>query len=328
MEPLISIVIPVYNVEPYLRRCLDSVLAQTYGHFEALLVDDGSTDGSGRICEEYAAKDGRFKVFHKENGGLSDARNFGVVRAAGDLVSFIDSDDYITPDYLEVLWSLMEKFDCGISSASCIQLPEGKSPARKSGPFKEEKLGAGPALEKIYCGSTGVWARLYKKPLLLEYPFPVGRLYEDIAALYKLIDAAGGAAFTDRQIYIWVQREGSITHSGISERQLDVFWALEELYAFTAEHYPASCDAASLRFIADTIFFLKLVFRYCGEADSRKYFALAREKALPHIQAAIRRPEATLPQKLAMLGLRAGYLPYKAMYELREKQRTAADRRN
>ncbi len=323
MEPLISLVIPVYNVERYLRRCLDSVLAQTYGHFEALLVDDGSTDGSGRVCEEYAAKDKRFRVFHKENGGLSDARNFGVARAAGELVSFIDSDDYITPGYLEVLWRLMERSGCQISCASCIQVPEGKAPALKSGPFTEEKLDAGPALEKIYCGSVAAVARLCKKSLLLEHPFPVGRLYEDIATLYKLIDAAGGAAFTDKQIYIWVQREGSITHSGISEKQLDVFWALEELYAFTAERYPGICDAASFRFALDTIGFLNNVFRYCEETDRRKYFALAREKVLPHLKAAYSRPEAIFRYKMAMLGIRAGCLPYKALYELREKQRAA-----
>ena len=107
MNPLISLVIPVYNVEKYLDKCMESVLAQTYDNFEVILVDDGSTDSSGKMCDGYAERDSRVTVYHKQNGGLSDARNFGVEHCNGDLVSFIDSDDYVTEDYLEYLWYLM-----------------------------------------------------------------------------------------------------------------------------------------------------------------------------------------------------------------------------
>ena len=109
MNPLISLIIPVYNVEKYLAKCMESVLAQTYDNFEAILVDDGSTDSSGKMCDEYAKKDTRVLVFHKENGGLSDARNYGVERAHGELVAFLDSDDFVSNDYLFHLYSLIQK---------------------------------------------------------------------------------------------------------------------------------------------------------------------------------------------------------------------------
>ena len=118
-NPLISVIIPVYRVEKYLDRCLRSVAAQDYTNFEALLVDDGSPDRSGEICEEWSRKDSRFRVFHKENGGLSDARNYGLDRCTGEYVSFIDSDDFVEPGYLSCLYGLLRSADqCRISQAN------------------------------------------------------------------------------------------------------------------------------------------------------------------------------------------------------------------
>ena len=187
MHPLISLVIPVYNVETYLVKCLDSVAGQTYDNFEVILVDDGSTDGSGKLCDAYAEKDSRFVVYHKENGGLSDARNYGVAKAAADLVSFIDSDDYVTEDYLEYLWDLMAKFDSDMSCARCKQIPEGANVSLNHDPCTEVVLDPGRATERICCISFAACSRLYKKQYLLEYPFPVGRLYEDLATVHKLV---------------------------------------------------------------------------------------------------------------------------------------------
>ena len=115
---LVSVILPVYNVEKYLIKCLDSVIRQTYQKLEIILVDDGSTDSSGKICDEYANKDGRIKVFHKKNGGLSDARNYGIERSTGEYLAFIDSDDYVDDDYIEFLMNLTESGKYKISLCS------------------------------------------------------------------------------------------------------------------------------------------------------------------------------------------------------------------
>ncbi len=317
LNPLISVVIPVFNVEKYLEKCVDSVLVQSYDNFEVILVDDGSTDNSGRICDKYAEKDSRIIVYHKSNGGLSDARNYGVAHANGDLISFIDSDDYVTADYLEYLWYLMDKYDCDISCALLKSVLEGRNISFEKKTIIEVKFDTGRALERICCISITPCARLYKKQVLLNHPFPVGRLYEDIATMYKLIGECREVAFSDKQIYIWVQREESITHSGINERQLDVFWALDELYDFMCKNYSVYKNAASYRYIIETKDFLSRVFNYCNEADRRKYFKIAREKALSHLREANKCWKASFRFKLVSLGIYAGYLPSKILFGLK-----------
>ena len=123
-EELISVIVPVYNVEKYLEKCIDSIINQTYQNLEIILVDDGSTDGSGKICDEYSRKDNRIKVIHKENGGLSDARNIGIKNANGGLIGFIDSDDYITENMFEVLQKDLRKYNADISSCDIQNVNE------------------------------------------------------------------------------------------------------------------------------------------------------------------------------------------------------------
>ncbi len=125
-DKLISIIIPVYNVERYLRECIDSIIAQTYKNLEIILVDDGSSDKSGEICDEYSKKDSRIKVIHKKNGGLSDARNVALDIAKGDYIGFIDSDDYIEKDMFQILYNLAEEYNAEISSISFYKMLENK----------------------------------------------------------------------------------------------------------------------------------------------------------------------------------------------------------
>lgn len=321
MEPLISVVIPVYNVENYLRKCIDSVLSQTYNNFEVILVDDGSTDNSGNICDEYASKDSRIKAFHKNNGGLSDARNYGVEHSDAELITFIDSDDYVTEDYIEYLWYLMEKYNSEISCAGSVRVDEGKAFSTNERDCVEAVLDVEHALERICCTSFGAWSRLYKKDILLKHKFPIGKLYEDIATVYKLIGDCATVAFSDKQIYIWVQREGSITHSGINERQLDIFWALDELYNYTCNNFGEYKNAANFRYLMDTIYFLSLVYSRCNRVERIKYFKIARKNVLPHLKGAVERKEATFRFKMASLCIYLGYFPYKMLYELRKLQK-------
>ena len=321
MNPLIGVVIPVYNVELYLRTCIDSILSQTYSNYEVVLVDDGSTDDSGKICDEYASKDPRIKVFHKKNGGLSDARNYGVAHSEADLISFIDSDDYVTEDYLEYLWHLMDKYNSDISGALLKRVDEGQTFSLKNDNISESVLDAGQSLEQICCTSFASVGRLYKKQILLKHEFPVGKLYEDIATVYKLICECSVVAFSDKQIYVWVQRKGSITHSGINERQLDIFWALDELYNYTCENFSKYKNAADYRYVMETIEFIGRAFNNCKATDSRKYFKIARNNVLAHLKGANKCNSSTFRYKLASLCIYLGYFPYRVLYELRRLQK-------
>ena len=323
MNPLISLVIPVYNVEKYLDKCMESVLAQTYDNFEVILVDDGSTDNSGKMCDEYAQKDSRITVYHKPNGGLSDARNFGVEHCNGELVSFIDSDDYVTEDYLEYLWYLMEKYSCKVSCAGNIQIFEGRSFSLKKNQITEIKLNTAKALERICYTSVSACARLYQKELLLKHPFPVGRLYEDMANTYKVIAECNYVVFSDKQIYIWVQRESSITHSGINEKLLDIFWAADHLNQFLSENFPSCKIAASVRCTMAVSAFLTRVFQRCNKEDEKKYFRIAKSFALPHLKNAIKDKDTPVRLKFACIAISCGYYPSRFVWKARERQRRA-----
>ena len=321
MNPLIGVVIPVYNVENYLRKCIDSVLSQTYKNFEAILVDDGSNDNSGKICDEYASKDLRIKVFHKKNGGLSDARNYGVERSSADFITFIDSDDYVTEDYIEHLWYLMDKYNSDASCAMIKMVNDDQMFSLKNDSASAITLDAGQSIERICCTSFAAVGRLYKKKSLLKHKFPVGKLYEDIATVYKLICECNKVTFSDKQIYFWVQRDGSITHSGINESQLDIFWALDALYDYICAYFVQYKNAADFRYLMDTVYFLSLVCSRCKREESIKYFKIARKRVIPHLKGANERKEATLRYKLASLCIYLGYYPYKVLFELRKLQK-------
>ena len=225
---LISIIVPIYNVEKYLQQCLDSILNQTYQNFECLLINDGSPDHSADICREYAVKDSRFKYFEKENGGLSDARNYGIIQSKGSYLTFVDSDDWLDSHYIETLYELMIKHNADISVA-CY------------GAFDEEKgvflfFAYGDEYEKIYSGREVVeqlpkfeggdltfqtsWGILSKRELFDQITFPVGRINEDIGTNYKLFMQARTIAYIHKNLYIYRIRKTSISNSGFSEKMM------------------------------------------------------------------------------------------------------------
>ena len=176
-KELVSIVVPVYNVEKYLQRCLDSIVGQTYKNIEVILVDDGSSDSSGQICEEYASKYKFLRVFHQKNQGQSASRNYGTNMAMGDLVTYIDSDDFVTPDYVEYLIYLMNRYDADIAVAGSIYQYDNKPLKICNKETISECLSPLETIRRMCYNrgtSTVVWAKIYKKHLLLQNPFPVG----------------------------------------------------------------------------------------------------------------------------------------------------------
>jgi len=256
MNPLISIVVPVYGVEKYLRRCVDSLLSQTYEHVEIILVDDGSKDRCPAICDEYAGKDERVRVIHQENAGLSGARNAGIDAAGGEYLAFVDSDDYVAPDFIESLYQLIEDTGCAIAQCRFAYVQGEALAEEKSQSFR---IYRGECLmEQLYGAEEEAtyfvvaWNKLYKRELFGEIRYPLGRIHEDEATTYLLFHEGRKLAFLDRALYgYYTENTGSITAS-FSKKRLQWLTAHEERIAFFRENgyikllpgaYKKLCDA-------------------------------------------------------------------------------------
>ncbi len=248
MEELISVIVPVYNVEKYLEKCIDSIINQTYKNIEILLIDDGSTDSSGEICDRYAIKDKRILVFHKENGGLSDARNKGIDIATGKYISFIDSDDYVEENYISFLYEILKKFDADISMGKHYVRYQENTIDTSSG--QELCMNPEVTLEKMLYGEdvdVSAWAKLYKKDLFKDIRFPKGRVFEDAATTYKLIDKSSQVAFKSLPIYNYVMRKNSITNTSFNSSKMDLIVSTKEMANYVKDKYPNLKNAADRR---------------------------------------------------------------------------------
>lgn len=220
MNAKISVIVPIYKVEKYLRKCINSILNQTYPYLEVILVNDGSPDGCGEICENYALQDDRVKVVHKENGGLSDARNNGLLIATGEYISFIDSDDYIDQKFYEVLLNLILTNDADIAQCDFLKVSEAESSMDKVSNCNDREiitLNNYESLERLYNGNhertVVVWNKLYKREVLEEIYFPVGKIHEDDFTTYKVLYNASKIVITSDKMYYYLQREDSIMGS-------------------------------------------------------------------------------------------------------------------
>lgn len=249
-NPLISLVLPVYNVEKYLDRCMESVVNQTYKNLEIILVDDGATDQSGKICDKWAKKDKRITVIHKENGGLSDARNVGTDHASGEYISYIDSDDTVEADYVEYLYYLVKKFHTPMSLCTHnIVFDEGKR-RKPLGNGEEIVLTDKEALESmLYHGQvdTSAWAKLYNLSLAKDIKYPKGKLFEDIGTTYKFFLKAGKIACGFRPKYNYFVRSNSIVTGAFSPRKLDLLDMTDEMANNVVIQYPDLKNAALRR---------------------------------------------------------------------------------
>ncbi|WP_410477473.1 glycosyltransferase family 2 protein [Paenibacillus sp. B2(2019)] len=227
MVPKISIIVPVYKVEKYLKRCVDSILAQTYQDFELILVNDGTPDNCGIICDSFAAQDKRIRVIHKENGGLSSARNAGIEVAEGEYIGFVDSDDWITYDMFEYLLNLIEEYDCDVSSVSYI-LSKGEENIKQSKIEIKCYEGNDSLHNYLFEGMSKriadfpVWNKLYKRHLFNEIRFPEGQLYEDGATNFMLLKRARKYVKSNKISYFYFQDGASITRRGFQNKDLEI----------------------------------------------------------------------------------------------------------
>ena len=246
---LISIVVPIYNVEKYLEKCVESILRQTYKNIEIILVDDGSPDLCGEICENYKKIDKRITVIHKKNGGLSDARNYGIKHSNGKYITFIDSDDYVERDYIEYLYNLIKKNDCDMSICSFKTHFNNKF-IDFGEKYENCVFDAKTCLENMLCEkgfNVSAWAKMYKTDLFYNVEFPYGKLCEDNGTTYKLILKCNKIAYGNGSKYIYEMRDNSIMNTSFSKRKLDLVELTDKMYDDVFKIFPDLNDVLMKR---------------------------------------------------------------------------------
>ena len=276
MDSLISVVVPVYNVEKYLDRCITSIVEQTYHNLEIILVDDGSTDNSGKVCDEWCQKDGRVKAFHKPNGGLSDARNFGTSKTTGDFITFVESDDYILPEYVEYLHTNLLENDADVSCCDWkLVYDTGIKTSFEENKCKDNvrKITGKDACLEMFDNGFFVIApcKLYKIEIVRLYEFPVGRYHEDEATTYKYLYNSTYVSVGEKKLYAYYQNNRSITHSNNDKRLDDIVWALEERENFFRNAGEHELEVKSRDCVATNYFYCSFYGNYTLNKRQRSY---------------------------------------------------------
>lgn len=230
---LISVVVPVYNVEQYLPNCLDSIKSQTYKNLEIILVDDGSTDNSGKIIDSFKKTDDRVIVIHKCNGGQSDARNVGIERATGKYITFIDSDDHVSDDYVEYLYNLIKSTNADISTCNHNDSTNSFESCRNSSP-KVTLFDSTQVLEEMfYSKSKGLqfvtWGKLYPLSYFSKIKFPKGKYLEDLITTFRLVNKSSKVVYGDQICYYYLMREGSTMRKALKHNLDHVIDAIEQI---------------------------------------------------------------------------------------------------
>ena len=316
----VSIVVPVYNVEDCLSYCVESLRQQTYKNIEIILVDDGSTDSSGEICDQYAREDDRIKVLHIENGGLSNARNTGVKESSTDWIVFIDSDDYYDHRAIEYLVKLRDKYRVDLVATPVIEVRNYEN-SDFLGDFREKysgKLDRRKALEQMFYGNyvgTHSGGKLYKKEILLRFPYPNGMLYEDLSLAYEHIASCENIAVSALNLYKYYRRPGSIVNSKYSDRLLDFYKAMEWNRAYVERDYPNDKEmrrALNVRYVFNGLHIVHAMLISDMYAEVNKI----RKEYIQYFKDVILNSNVTRKNKVKYLML----LVYPKLYEkIREK---------
>jgi len=259
---LVSVIVPIYKVEKYLNKCVDSIMKQTYKNLEIILVDDGSPDNCGKICDEYAQADERIKVIHKENGGLSDARNEGIKIANGDYIMFVDSDDYLSLDCVEHLYhtSIEHNADLVIGSNKKFDDESGEIIWNTAdSENKIEIMNRTDAMKDMFMNGCSAWARLYKASVHKDIFFPYGEINEDEAIVLKILERCNTVVKTNKVIYNYRWRAESITSASFSPKKLVWCKHCRDNYDFIKQNYPHLVYYAKLRYVESLKWLLTLM---------------------------------------------------------------------
>lgn len=270
MNETISVIIPVYNVEKYIKKCIDSVINQTYKNLEIILIDDGSKDNSPQICDEYAKKDNRIKVIHKENEGQSVARNLGLDIATGRYIGFVDSDDYIKENMFETLYKNMIKYDADISICNIIKLNETLNENVEK--YNEIEIYNKNDLMKQLLKqhiTNYLYNKLYKREVWEDIRLPKGKILEDMAVMYKLIEKANKIVATNKtEYYYFIRNDSSISQVNIKVTK-DLKDAVNNRYIYLSNRMPEVLDLLNMTRLENIIQY-HYNLSYCNEKEIYK----------------------------------------------------------
>ena len=266
---LISIIVPIYKVEAYLDTCVQSIVDQTYTNLEIILVDDGSPDNCGAMCDVWAKKDDRIKVVHKENGGLSDARNAGMAVATGTYIGFVDSDDYIHATMYETLYAAMKENGAQIAECDRANFSDDQPPVvfdeiGASDAYTAEKALAELIVDGVF--RQTVWNKLYTREVIGDVLFPVGKTNEDEFWTYRVFGAANTVVHVTAPLYFYYQRSDSIIHT-YNAKRLHCLEALKQRDVYVREHYPALIPVSTLRRAWTCLYHYQCLAR-CRDVDA------------------------------------------------------------
>lgn len=269
MNPLVSVIIPVYKVEQYLKKCIDSIINQTYKNLEIILVDDGSPDDCPAICDEYAKNDSRIKVIHKKNGGLSDARNAGMAIAKGDYISFIDSDDWIDLSMFEIMVSRLIKDHSDVVSCGVKWVEEDGTLIREVSNNKYELLSNYQAVSEIIIDGKlkqHVWNKIYRADLVRNIHFEKGKYHEDVYWSYQIFGLANKISIVSESYYYYVQRPNSIMGEEYSFKRIDALDAMRNRCDYIKHNYPDLYNLSLNTYLSSCMYHLQLAMN----ANSKK----------------------------------------------------------
>lgn len=315
MGDKISVILPVYNVEEYLEKSVNSVLNQTYKNMEIILVDDGSTDSSAELCDEFQKKDSRIKVIHKENGGLSDARNAGTKLASGKYITYIDSDDIVALEYIEYLYTLIKKYQCSMSLCTHTVICEnGKQWSYGDG--SEEVLTAEKCLIKMLYHEvidTSAWAKMYRTDIAKEISFPKGKLFEDIGTTYRFFIRCNRIACGYQSKYFYLLRKNSIVSSQFNQQKLDLLEMTDTMARDVYKIYPNLKRALLRRRVYARFSTLNQMLDAKGcEKEKKEIIDFIKS----HQKVILKDKKVPKRDKIAILLLDIGYPVYKMCWEL------------
>ena len=286
-EDLISIIVPVYKVEKYLCKCLNSIIYQTYKNIEVILVDDGSPDNSGNICDNYAKKDSRIKVIHKENGGLAEARNAGLKIATGQYIGFVDSDDYIEEDMFETMYNLSKMYDAEISIVSYKEWKNGII-LNDMNSGELDIYNKTEAIKELLIDSkiqSYMWNKLFKRHLFENTEFPSSKNFEDIATTLKLFEKSKTVIRLEVAKYNYIRRDDSIIGNRSVKTYNDYLDVILDKYLYLFNKYPEIEEYNAYNFIINMIWVYTIIVYYnINELYSKydEYFKLFKKLVIKY----------------------------------------------
>ena len=318
---LISVIIPIYNCELFLEKCINSITTQTYKNLEIILVNDGSTDNSKKICEQYAKKESRIKVIHKKNGGAAEARNVAIKEAKGKLITFVDADDEILPNYIQNMYELIRKYKTKLAITSYIVVGK-KNKIDIGKKYKEQKIDTKECLERLLLQqgfTVSPCAKMYEKELLLKHPFPEKYPYEDDATTYKIIMECDEIAYNNQSNYLYYKRENSVTNKSFSKDKLILLKYGEEMQNKILNKYPELKETVIAKCISYKFSILRQMTNAKLNSEMKKTKNEIKKTLKSQYKEILKSSKSGMKDKCAILSLLLGEWYFKLCWNLYEK---------